>query len=87
LYNQEFDQGNGFPFQLVINPANAYAAWQSVGLNAGGGYSGLYVSGFFINETGLQWTSTPEQPGSANDIFGGWLGEWFLFFPKCSPYR
>jgi hypothetical protein len=76
LYNQEFDLGNDWPWQLEMAAnTNFYAAWQPVRVRAGGGYSDSYISGFFINETGLQWTSTPERPGVRDDGFGGWLGE------------
>jgi hypothetical protein len=80
LYSQLFDPGNGIPFRLQIEPTNAYAAWQPVSVNAGGGYSDPFVTGFFINETGLQWTSSPDQPGSRYDSFGGWLGKSLLPF-------
>jgi hypothetical protein len=59
---------------------NFYAAWQPVRVNAGGGYSSPFVSGFFVNETGLQWTSTPGEPGARDDRFGGWLGESLFLF-------
>lgn len=52
-----------------------YSSWQPVRVNAGVGGSGYTVSGFFMNETGLQWTGNPAAAGSPNDEFGGWLGE------------
>lgn len=54
-----------------------YSAWQPVRVNAGVGGDGYAESGFFMNETGLQWTANVAAPGSPNDQFGGWLG-------KCS---
>jgi len=59
---------------MAVN-VNFYAAWEPVRINAGLGgkeESGLN-SGFFINATGLQWTSAVV-PG-VNDEFGGWLSE------------
>jgi hypothetical protein len=57
---------------------NLYAAWQPVRINAGGGSTtsdyGI-ETGFFINETGLQWSSVPSDVSSAEDVFGGWLGK------------
>ena len=55
---------------------NFYASWQPVRINAGldtddSGESG----GFFINDTGLQWSSNNGQ-NAADDEFGGWLGKW-----------
>lgn len=72
--NQLFDLGNDFPWGLVMVPIEQfYSAWQPVELNAGATGSRYDVTGFFINETGLQWTSSPEQVGTENDQFGGWL--------------
>ena len=50
------------------------AEWDFVAINAGYG-----DSGFFFNETGLQWD---EYPGT----FGGWLGGFFLFFFFPLPF-
>jgi hypothetical protein len=75
LYNQEFDFGTGFAWEAVAALSTVqYTAWQPVRINAGSGYSGLEVSGFFLNETGLQWSTTPDSPGGNSDEFGGWLG-------------
>lgn len=54
-----------------------YTTWQPVRINAGGGPSAPNgESGFYINSTGLQWTSAPNQkPGGTGNQFGGWLGE------------
>jgi hypothetical protein len=54
---------------------NFYAAWQPVRVNAGVGGAESSVAGFFFNETGLQWTTNIEAPGTANDGFGGWIGQ------------
>ena len=40
--------------------------WEFVNINGGSG-----TTGFFLNETGLQWT--------AMNGFAGWLGETFFF--------
>lgn len=44
------------------------AEWNFVAINAGYG-----DSGFFFNESGLQWNEFPGE-------FGGWLGESFFSF-------
>ena len=76
LYNQEFDLGTSFPWMLEMATNTVfYSAWQPVRLNAGGYSSDPSASGFFLNETGLQWSSTPDAPGASGDTFGGWLGE------------
>lgn len=49
-------------------------------MNAGNGGSNGEISNFFTNFTGLQWTTTPDAPGSDADEFGGWLGEFDYFF-------
>ena len=83
-YNQLFDLGNDFPWGLVMVPnQDFYAAWQPVQLNAGASGSAFDVSGFFINETGLQWTSNPDQVGTDTDEFGGWLVcDWWHGVPQ-----
>lgn len=76
-----FDLGSDFAYSLIPLPTETfYATWQPVEINAGGGASAPKGgSGFFINETGLQWTSALSQkPGSPGNYFGGWLGEPFL---------
>lgn len=71
-YNLLFDLGNDFAWGLKMIPnAQFYTAWQPVELDAGVSGSGMDVSGFFMNRTGLQWNSTS---------FGGWLGESIQFF-------
>ncbi|KAF2164909.1 hypothetical protein M409DRAFT_24812 [Zasmidium cellare ATCC 36951] len=93
VYNQVFDLGNEFPWGLVMVPYDTfYTQWQPVEINAGAVGSGYTVSGFFINETGLQWTSSPGAIGSASDSFGGWfVCDWWhgtlqLFF-RLYPSR
>lgn len=74
MYNQEFNLGTSFPWGLVMVPYETfYAQWQPVEVNAGASGNGFTVSGFFINETGLQWTSSPSAIGTSSDSFGGWL--------------
>jgi hypothetical protein len=52
----------------------AYSTWQPVRIDAGYGGSSSRGDGdgFFINATGLQWSSTPGAD-SALDSFGGWI--------------
>lgn len=72
--NQLFDLGNEFAWGLEMAPnTEFYAAWQPVRMNAGASGTGQVVDGFFLNETGLQWTETPATPGGSTDMFGGWL--------------
>ncbi|CAK3932297.1 Hypothetical predicted protein [Lecanosticta acicola] len=72
-YNQLFDLNNTFPFGLAMEEnTNFYAGWEPVRLNADVG-SSFETNGFFINGTGLQWTSNTAQAGSSSDAFGGWL--------------
>jgi len=55
---------------------NFYAAWEPVRINAGlssSTDSGL-TGGFFLNSTGVQWTSSPGD-NEGSDAFGGWLGK------------
>ncbi|KAF2723839.1 hypothetical protein K431DRAFT_282532 [Polychaeton citri CBS 116435] len=77
FYNQEFDLGGDFPWALVPAPYTIeYTAWQPVRINAGQGVVDEY-SGFFINGTGLQWSTAPESEASRN-LFGGWIVcEWW----------
>lgn len=73
--NQLFDLGNEFAWGLeMAQNTEFYAAWQPVRMNAGVSGTDQDVDGFFLNETGLQWTTTPATPGGSNDVFGGWLG-------------
>lgn len=75
FYNALFDFGNDFPWGLsMAENTNFYAAWQPVRVNAGVSGTQPSVSGFFINETGLQWTTALNAPGTFNDEFGGWIG-------------
>lgn len=55
----------------------AYSAWQPVRIDAGSGANRPKSnSGFYLNATGLQWTSALGQaPAGAGNEFGGWLGE------------
>ncbi|KAK3628321.1 hypothetical protein LTR56_018713 [Elasticomyces elasticus] len=40
-------------------------------------------NGFFINSTGLQWTSSPGKAGTSQDSFGGWLVcDWWYDDPQ-----
>lgn len=60
---------------------NIYAAWQPVRINVGvepGNYSA-----FFVNETGLQWTTSAT---GIPDSFGGWYGKLASLFSADSPY-
>lgn len=83
-YNQLFDQNNTFPWGLVMEEnVNFYAAWEPVRIQAGASGTDYDVSGFFINETGLQWTSNTAQAGAYADAFGGWLVcDWWHGVPQ-----
>lgn len=71
---QLFDLGNDFAWGLVMVPNEQfYTQWQPVEINAGASGDEYTVTGFFFNETGLQWTSSPTGIGGASDEFGGWL--------------
>ncbi|CZT18153.1 uncharacterized protein RCC_03993 [Ramularia collo-cygni] len=73
-YNALFDFGSDYPWGLVMVPAvSFYSAWQPVRVNIGVSGPDFTISGFFMNDTGLQWTSNVQAPGSPNDMFGGWL--------------
>ena len=84
--NQEFDLGNPFPWTMYMSEnTNFYAAWEPVRINAGSGpdsvgssVGGVYT-GFFINDTGLQWTNYPGNPKLSS--FGGWLGNSAAYLP------
>lgn len=66
--HQAFDVGtNTAELSMMYAP---YAAWAGVAMNLGDGDSGYY-----LNENGLQWTSSPESPGGSTDSFKGWLGK------------
>ncbi|MCJ1277868.1 hypothetical protein MMC21_005682 [Puttea exsequens] len=60
---QQFDYNTDFPLGFEMGSPDNYAAWKLVNLDA---IYGPGSSGFFFNETGLQW--------SMGDGFGGWLG-------------
>ena len=61
------------PFSMVPDRgANTYAAWQPVGINVGYAAASNY-SGFWIDNSGLQWTDAPT--GSNAEGFNGWLGK------------
>ncbi|KAK5709589.1 hypothetical protein LTR17_019673 [Elasticomyces elasticus] len=86
---QEFDQGtDGAYVMTMVEAASYYAAWQSVRLRlVEPGYTtsspDAIENGFFINATGLQWTSAPGQAGTSQDSFGGWLVcDWWDIFPQ-----
>ena len=52
----------------------AYTGWQPVRIDAGAGGSSTRGDGdgFFINSTGLQWSSAPGANATL-DTFGGWI--------------
>lgn len=64
-----------------------YTAWQPVRINAGFGSSmPKGSSGFWINGTGLQWTSELDhKPSSLGNAFGGWFGESSSFSLSLAP--
>ena len=62
----------------MAEDVNFYAAWQPVRIDAGAGSNDSSYGiqdGFFINDTGLQWSSSPGNAGTPQDLFGGWLGK------------
>lgn len=52
----------------------AYTGWQPVRIDAGAGGTSSRGDGegFFINSTGLQWSSAPGANATL-DSFGGWI--------------
>ncbi|KAK5121537.1 hypothetical protein LTR85_005370 [Meristemomyces frigidus] len=78
LYNQMFNLGNPFPWQLEMMYNTApYGAWEPVRIQAGGLDKGDEAEGWvFLNSTGLQYSGS----GSG---FNGWLVcEWWLQMPQ-----
>ncbi|KAI5257500.1 hypothetical protein E4T42_01074 [Aureobasidium subglaciale] len=85
-FNQLFDLGGAFPYDLYIADVNFYAAWEPVRINAGTG-----AGGFFFNSSGLQWDESPGSKVGQNS-FGGWLVcDWWhgvpQLFSKWSYYH
>ncbi|KAK5695066.1 hypothetical protein LTR17_024651 [Elasticomyces elasticus] len=88
--SQHFSVGTDHSYVMTIMAEAPYsdAAWQSVGLRDDmSGYTtsspDAIENGFFINSTGLQWTSTPGKAGTPEDSFGGWLVcDWWYTFPQ-----
>ncbi|KAG9838235.1 hypothetical protein KCU98_g9301, partial [Aureobasidium melanogenum] len=86
FFNQLFDLGGNFPYDLYVADVNFYAAWEPVRINGGSG-----TGGFFMNSSGLQWDSDPSGPAASN-AFGGWLVcDWWhgvpQLFAKWSYYH
>lgn len=81
---QNFNLGSVFPWYMeMVENEVFYAAWQPVRINAGTGGTSSENSGFFVNNTGLQWTSLPGTPGAVGDTFGGWLVcDWWHGLPQ-----
>jgi len=69
-YPLEFDLGNDFPWSAIVANVNFYSAWEPVRIN-GGGFS-TEQGGYYINGTGLQWTTSPNNT-RGGDGFGGWI--------------
>ncbi|KAG9596899.1 hypothetical protein KCU77_g6911, partial [Aureobasidium melanogenum] len=77
FFNQLFDLGGNFPYDLYVADVNFYAAWEPVRINGGSG-----TGGFFMNSSGLQWNSAPSGPAGTN-FFGGWLVcDWWHGVPQ-----
>lgn len=77
FFNQLFDLGGNYPYDLYIADVNFYAAWEPVRINGGSG-----AGGFFMNNSGLQWNSSPSGPAGSNE-FGGWLVcDWWHGVPQ-----
>ncbi|KAK4574880.1 hypothetical protein LTR86_001722 [Recurvomyces mirabilis] len=87
-YYQELDLGTPtYPWTMLLaTNVNFYAAWEPVRVFVGSGSNSSEYgvqNGFFINETGLQWTSAPHGAGGAADYFGGWLVcDWWHEVPQ-----
>ncbi|GAB7337885.1 hypothetical protein MBLNU457_4276t1 [Dothideomycetes sp. NU457] len=68
-YPLNFDLGTTYPWTAEVANANNYAAWEPVRIEAGGIANNF--GAFYINDTGLQWASSPKD--MSYDQFGGWL--------------
>ena len=76
-FNQLFDLGGEFPYDMFVADVNFYAAWEPVRINAGSG-----TGGWFFNSTGLQLNTAPTGPAGTNQ-FGGWLVcDWWHGVPQ-----
>lgn len=69
---------------LLAISDTAYSGWQPVRIDAGAGSSSRGLGeGFFINSTGLQWSSAPGANTSL-DSFGGWIMcDWVSDIANC----
>jgi hypothetical protein len=76
-FNQLFDLGGQFPYDLYVQDVNFYAAWEPVRIDAGSG-----TGGWFMNSSGLQLSTAPGSPANYNQ-FGGWLVcDWWHGVPQ-----
>ncbi|KAK5730799.1 hypothetical protein LTR15_000737 [Elasticomyces elasticus] len=87
--SQHLSVGTDYSYVMaMVEAADSDAAWQAVSLrDEMSGYitssPNAIENGFFINSTGLQWTSTPGKAGTPEDSFGGWLVcDWWEIFPQ-----
>ncbi|KAI5209967.1 hypothetical protein E4T39_00509 [Aureobasidium subglaciale] len=85
-FDQLFDLGNAFPYDLYIADVNFYAAWEPVRINAGTG-----AGGFFFNSSGLQWDESPGSNVDQNALGGWFVCDWWhgvpQLFAKWSYYH
>ena len=58
---------------MMPEETNLYFGWQPIEINAGSGGTTGQTTGFFFNDTGLQWSSANELSGY--DTFQGWLSK------------
>ena len=78
-YPLVFDLGNGYPYTMQVVDVNSYAAWEPVRINSAAD-SG--TGAFYINATGLQWTSAPVGSPRGN-TFDGWIVcNWWYGVPQ-----
>jgi len=76
-FNQLFDLGGAFPYDMFVQDVNFYAAWEPVRIDAGSG-----SGGWFMNSSGLQLNTYPTGPAGSNQ-FGGWLVcDWWHGVPQ-----
>jgi hypothetical protein len=76
-FNQLFDLGGQYPYDLNVQDVNFYAAWEPVRIDGGSG-----TGGFFMNSSGLQFDTNPGGQAASNQ-FGGWLVcDWWHGVPQ-----
>ncbi|KAK6431889.1 hypothetical protein LTR95_011942 [Oleoguttula sp. CCFEE 5521] len=82
---QGFNLGTTFPWSMLMALSTAtYAAWEPVRIDVGqGGISARgWGDGFFINGTGLQWTSSTTGDEETNSFAGWMVCDWWHSQPQ-----